>query len=61
MSENVTVLRKTAPNDEATVAKVLRSLRRDLMRSDTGIEPTERQIIEAAIRLCVKGGSRCGR
>jgi hypothetical protein len=54
MSVNVVELRrKTAPDDETTVRKAFRDLRGLFMRG-TGIEPTERQIIEAAIRLCVK-------
>jgi hypothetical protein len=52
MSGNVVPL-KTAADDEAKVAKALQSLRRDLVRSECA-EPTERQIVEAALRLCIK-------
>jgi hypothetical protein len=54
MSVNVVELRrKTAPDDETTVRKAFRDLRGLLMRG-TGIEPTERKLIQAAIGLCVK-------
>jgi hypothetical protein len=39
--------------DEATLSKAFRSLRSDIIRQSAG-EPTERQLIEAAIRLVVK-------
>ena len=54
MSVDVAELRrKTAPDDETTVRKAFRDLCGLLMRG-TGIEPTERKLIQAAIGLCVK-------
>lgn len=54
MSGNVIELRKTTPTEDSTVAKALRFLRLDLMRSSAGKEPTALETVQAAIRLCVK-------
>jgi len=54
MGGNVVALRKAAPDDRATVKRALYWLRKDLVRERGGAEPTDAEMIEAAIRLCVK-------